>query len=408
MSNKKELSCRCCGSRNVEIVLDLGKQPWGNNYITIEDNKECPKYPLELYFCHECTMAQIGYTVPKEIMFVDHGYLSGTTKSLKQHFSQVSDRILSHKSIGSKEYVLDIGGNDGTFLSFFRDKQIDVLNVDSGVKQAKISREKGVPCVNKFFNEETAEEIMAEKGKAKVIHGSGIFFHLEELHSVFKGIKTILAPDGFVMAEFIYLPDMIKNCAFDQIYHEHLLYYTLQSFNKLLSYYNLAIYHAELVPIHGGSCLAYITYQDRAKKTDEYNELINREIDEGYHKIETYQEFAKRTEKLSQKLVRILNDLKKQGKTIQALGAPVKGSTIVNYCHITEKELDCAVEINRMKCNTYMPGTKIPVYHQDEVKSPDVYLMLAWNFKDEILSKLMEYRQKGGEVLIPIPDPYMV
>lgn len=351
-------------------------------------------------------MIQLGYTVPKEVMFLDHQYVSSTTRSLRNHFSLIRDKIMSRAVFKQGEYALDIGGNDGTFLSLFKDKGVGVLNVDSGHLQARLSEAAGVPCVNKFFNETTAREIRDAKGPARIVHGSGIFFHLEELHSAFRGIKQLLAPDGLLVAEFIYLPEMVRNTAFDQIYHEHLLYYTLHSFNNVLGRHGLAIHDAELVPIHGGSCIAYIKHAQSAAPTPALSTLLDAE--RMYNDIAPYQQFAENTMHLRDKLVAMVADIRGRGLTIQALGAPVKGSTILNYCKFTERDIDCAVEINEHKCNTYYPGTMIPVYHQKSVGPPDVYLLLAWNFKDEILPKLGDFRKSGGKILVPIPEPELL
>ncbi len=217
----KKFKCRNCGSYNIEMILDLNDQAWGNDYISIEKNIESKLYPLRFCICKDCMMAQIDHTVPKEKMFINHSYVSGTTKSLKNHFVNIGRSILSQTSLGRDDYILDLGGNDGTFLEFFKDNECNVLNVDSGVVQSKISNKKGIECINDFFSNRLALEIIKKQGKAKIIHGSGIFFHLEELHDFFKGVETLLSDDGILVAEFIYLPDLIKNCAYDQIYHEH-------------------------------------------------------------------------------------------------------------------------------------------------------------------------------------------
>ncbi len=401
------MNCRNCSSNNLEMVIDLGLQPWGNNFMPIATATPAPLYPLEVFFCNDCTMAQLGYTVPKETMFVEHNYVSGTTNSLKQHFKTVGDKMLDKVAYKNTDYVLDIGGNDGTFLALLKDR-LQVLNVDSGVRQAEISNASGVECLNTFFNKETAETILKTRGHAKAIHGSGVFFHLEELHSVFAGIKLLLAHDGVLVAEFIYLPDMVRNGAYDQVYHEHLLYYTINSFNNFLQKHGLMIHDAELLPIHGGSCIAYVSHSGTQPQTERLKELLAIEDREGFNKIETYKNFAKRIVKMREDLVAIVKDLRAQGKTIQAMGAPVKGSTIVNFCKFTHEDLECAVELNRLKCETYFPGTKIPVYHQDEVKKPDAYLLLSWNFKDEILSRLGDYLEKGGKIIAPLPQPELI
>lgn len=402
------MRCRNCDGPNLTQVLDLGMQPWGNDFIAISENRPAKLYPLELFFCSDCAMVQIGFTIPKETMFVDHAYMSGTTKSLSKHFQGVVERVRSRMSFAPGQYVLDVGGNDGTFLRFFRQQGVDVVNVESGKSQAQRSRENGVFCINAFFNEALAESVLQQHGPARVVHGSGIFFHLEELHSVFAGIKRLLAKDGLLVAEFIYLPEMIRHCAFDQIYHEHLLYYCLTTFGRLLWRHGLEIHDCEFAPIHGGSCIAYIGHAGANRRTERLEAELQQEEADGFLRVEAYHRFADRVAELCAELRRMVKDLRSAGKRIFSLGAPVKGTTIVNACGWTEHDIECATEINELKVGTYIPGTRIPVVHQDKAGDPDVYLMLAWNFKDEILSRLGGFRQGAGKVLVPIPWPELI
>jgi len=403
------LSCRNCGSTDLELVLDLGKQPWGNHFVPKAQGENLPRYPLEFHICKHCWMAQIGYTIPKEAMFINHNYVSGTTRSLADHFSRIAEEIASRVHFGPADYAVDIGGNDGTFLVQLKRHGAAVLNVESGRLQAERSEAVGVPCLNVFFNHESALDIARQRGKAIAIHGSGVLFHLEELHSAFEGISALLADNGRLIAEFIYLPQMVENCAFDQIYHEHLVYYTLHSFGRLLKRHGLKLVDARLDPIHGGSCVAWIAHEtDPEQPSLALLELLAYESKLGVDGMEFYREFARKVEALRARLIESIKHLKSQGLSIQALGAPVKGTTIINYCAFDADAIDCAVEINELKVGCYIPGTHIPVLHQDETPPPDVYLMLAWNFKEEIIRKLESFQRNGGKFLIPIPEPHMV
>lgn len=402
------MKCRGCHGEKTKLILDLGYQPWGNDFRPIENYFPPNSYPLQLFYCHDCSLVQLGHTIPKESMFVDHAYLSGSTKALKRHFDSISKAILDRWPLSSKDLILDIGGNDGSFLSFFKECGVRCLNVDSGRLQAAQSELNKVPCLNKFFNESLANEILQNYGPCKVIHGAGILFHLEELHSVFRGIKLLLENEGTLVAQFIYLPDMVRNLAYDQIYHEHLVYYSIRSFNRLLKSFDLEIFDAEISPIHGGSCIAFITHYGTRQRTLNLNRLEELEVESGFDDYQIYEGFAAGVIDSASRLKKIIADLKAQGKTIQALGAPVKGSTLLNYSGLSEKELDCAVEINPFKCNTFYPGTRIPVFHQDLMLEPDVYLLLSWNFKEDILASIESFRKRGGQVLIPIPRPYLV
>ena len=403
------MKCRCCGSEKLDLVLDLGDQPWGNNFISIKSEEKAKNYPLKLFFCCNCKMLQLDYAIPKEEMFVKHTYLSGTTSSLRKHFLEVTNYALTQINLEKNNYILDIGGNDGTFLEHFKEMGQSVLNVDSGLLQAEKCKEKGIPCLNNFFNKELADQILSDYGYASVIHGSGIFFHLEELHSVFSGIRKLLDPNnGLLIAEFIYLPDMIENVAYDQIYHEHLLYYSLSTFQNLLDIYDLEIVDAIRKPIHGGSCIAFVRHKGKFEKSKKLNELLKYEEEKRFNSIDIYLDFAKKVKQNREILKNILSDIRSQGKTIIALGAPVKGSTLINYCNLTTNEIDCGVEINPHKCGTYYPGTSIPVFHQDDVAPPDYFLLLSWNFKAEILSKIKPILDNGTKVIVPIPYPQVL
>jgi hypothetical protein len=400
--------CRGCESSRTELILDLGMQPWGNDFIPIAENRRARRYPLRWCYCHACSMLQIDHTIAKEVMFVSHDYLSGTTRSLKLHFAGVAEMIAERATIGPRDYVLDVGGNDGTFLKWFKDRELNVINVDSGTKQAERSNSNGIPCLNRFFDDALALELRQTRGSAKVIHGSGIFFHLEELHSVFDGIRHLLDDDGVLVAEFIYLPEMVKKCAFDQIYHEHLLYYTLSTFSDLLNGHGLEIFDVGFSNIHGGTCIAFAGHPGRRSPSAKVAEVQAEERRAGYLDVACYRDFSVRAVRLKGAMQGTVERLRSEGQTIQTLGAPVKGTTIVNFCGLDERHLQCATEINELKFDTYLPGTLIPVVDQAKAPRPDVYLLLSWNFQDEILSNLQCFRAAGGRILVPIPFPELV
>ena len=250
--------CRICDSRQLDLALDLGNQPWCNNFLRAEEVGTEPFYPLRVVYCRNCSVAQLDYTVPKEVMFRDHTYLSGVTRSLSGHFQTVASTVdeTFFKSVPDK-CVLDIGSNDGTQLKHFRAAGYRVLGVESSVTAARVANEQGIETLNEFFNLELARKI---RQKFHVINAAGVFFHLEELHSVTDGIRQALRDDGVFVVQFLYMKRIIENGAFDQIYHEHLLYYNLATLEALLNRHGLALFDARLVPIHGGSIVAFASH----------------------------------------------------------------------------------------------------------------------------------------------------
>src|SRR5918993_1915421 len=184
-----DMACRCCGTRAVELVIDLGDQPHCNRLVRPDLPRGAePHYPLRVGFCRDCTMVQIDHTIPKESMFSDYPYVSGTTKTLPAHFAETSRRVAEAYGVGEGSLVVDIGSNDGTWLRQWAPFGCRVLGVEAAGNVARIAEGAGVPTWNRFFNEDCARDILAEHGPARVVTAAGVFFHLEELHSVVRGI----------------------------------------------------------------------------------------------------------------------------------------------------------------------------------------------------------------------------
>ena len=393
--------CRICDSTHLEPVIDLGNQPWCNNFLKKEEIGKEPFYPLRVLFCHDCHTSQLDFTVKKEIMFGDHTYLSGTTKSLSEHFRAIAEEIDSRFYAGqTTKSILDIGSNDGTQLKHFQALGYEVLGVESSKTTARIANEAGVPTLNAFFNQETMKGI----GKQfDVFNASGVFFHLEELHSVCEAIKAGLKQDGVFVVQFLYMKSIMENLAFDQIYHEHLLYYTLETIEKLLNRHGLSMFDAYLAPIHGGSIIGYIGHTDNRKPTDHLLAMREDERASGCNTIEAYREFDLRIKRMKQENLDYLNAAKAAGKRVYGFGAPVKGNTMLNYFGVGPELIECLVEKNELRRGLYSPGMHIPLLIEDEVtKSPDIYYVLAWNFKKEILANNQALIDNGVEFYFPV------
>jgi hypothetical protein len=401
------MNCRSCNGEKLSVILDLGNQPWCNDFLTEERLGKENKYPLRLNYCEDCELLQLDHTVPKETMFADHCYLSGMTKTLIDHFYEVAEENVKQFDIKANDLVVDIGGNDGSQLLQYRKAGAEnVLNVECAARVSEISRQKGINTITEYFNRDCAEEHIGEKS-VKLYNASGVFFHLEELHSVIDGIKFSLKDDGVLIVQFMYAGTMIEKLNFDTIYHEHLCYYTLQSLNNLLAPYDLKIFDAYYSEIHSGSIIAKITHVDGSfdVETERYLELLGR--DQKYT-IEAFKEFAKVIEAQRGQLKDTLEGFKTEGKTIYAYGAPAKGNTLLNYFGIDNTLVDKAVEINEMKIGNYLPQSHIPITLEDKNDLPNYYLLLSHNFADEIIKKNQDIIEQGVKFIIPFPHVEIV
>jgi hypothetical protein len=351
-------------------------------------------------------MMQIDHTIPKESLFSDYPYVSGTTKTLPAHFAATSKRVADAYGLASEDLVVDIGSNDGAWLKQYAHWGCRVLGVEAAGNVADIALDAGVPTWNRFFNEACARDILARMGPAKLVTAAGVFFYLEELHSVTRGVEALLADDGVFVVQAIYLGGMVENTAFDQIYHEHLCYYTLRSLSALLERHGLEVFEAGLVPIHGGTIEAHIARKGARPIGDSVRRMQAAEADKGFGEIATYRRFAANVEILRERLLKLLGDYAQAGKSVWAYGAPAKGATLLNSFGIGPGLVQEAVERNAMKVGLAIPGVRIPIVEERADSVPDAYLVLAWNFLDEFLANPANtaFMAAGGEFIAPVPQ----
>ena len=393
--------CRVCDSTKLEPVIDLGSQPWCNHFLKKEEIGKEPFYPLRVMYCHDCHTSQLDFTVKKEIMFGDHTYLSGVTKSLSEHFKNVANDVdRAFFSAQKEKAVLDIGSNDGTQLKHYQALGYDVLGVESSKTTAKIAHDAGVPTLNAFFNLETLKGLHKQ---FDVFNASGVFFHLEELHSVCEAIREGLKKNGVFVVQFLYMKSIMENLAFDQIYHEHLLYYTLETVEKLLSRHGLTMFDARLMPIHGGSIVGYVGHTGVRPPTERLQQLRKEENASGCNTLQAYREFNERIQRMKQENLAYLQKAKDAGKRVYGFGAPVKGNTMLNYFGVGTDLVDCLVEKNELRRGLFSPGMHIPLAMESDIKNPpDIYYVLAWNFKKEILANNQNLIDQGVEFYFPV------
>jgi 2-polyprenyl-3-methyl-5-hydroxy-6-metoxy-1,4-benzoquinol methylase len=351
---------------------------------------------------------QINYTVPKETMFEEYLYVSGTTQTLRTHFQNSSDRLVARLGLKKDDLVVDIGSNDGTWLACYEKFGLRTLGVDGAKNLAEMANKRGVETWAKFFNAGVARDIITQKGRAKLVTAAGVFFHLEELHSVTEGIAELIRDGGVFCVQAISLAGMIKYTQFDQVYHEHLTYWTVHSLDRLFSEYGLEIFFADMLPIHGGSMELLVAPRGTQTIDPSVAKMRADEKELGCDKIETYKKFANRVWEIEAELMAILRDYHAKGKKVYAFGAPAKGATLLNSFHITTELVQCAVEVNQMKVGKYIPGARLPILDEKTTDVPDAYLILAWNFLKEFLPKKRDYIMNGGKFIVPIPTPVVI
>lgn len=405
-----EKLCRSCGHIGLKPILDLGRMPLSDRLLTDSQIREPEgKYPLEVAYCPECSLVQILQTVPPEKLFCeDYPYYSSFCDTLLEHSRRNVLSLIESRGLSSNSFVVELASNDGYLLKNYVERGIPCLGIDPAEGPARAAEKIGVPTLCDFFSQELAERLANERRRADVIHANNVLAHVADTNRFVEGIRILLKDDGVAVIEVPYVRDMIDNCQFDTIYHEHLCYFSVTSLNRLFRRHRLFLNGVTRLSIHGGSLRLYV--EPREQVGDSVRELLAQEAQTGVDQHSYYTRFSEDVESIRKSLQQLLYGLKKEGKHIAAYGAAAKGTIMLNYISAGPDLIDFAVDRNIHKQGKYMPGAHIPICDPCRLLQdmPDYVIILPWNFKDEILSQQSAFREKGGKFIIPVPKPIVV
>ncbi len=397
--------CRVCGRADFTKYLSLGALPLANNLITPGQIHSEEKFPLEVLFCNPCAFSQLSIVVNPDIMFRNYVYRSSISRIFSEHCADIAHELEGCPLAGG-DLVLDIASNDGCMLKEFKAIGCRVLGVDPAINLAKIASAQGIETIPEYWSPQLASELEKKHGKAKVVIAVNVFAHIDDLHSMVEGVKKILAPNGYFIIESPHLQSLIEHTEFDTIYHEHLSYLLVKPLAGLMLEHGMRIAKVKKSDIHGGSIRMYIEHEGAKDTSDgSVEEAVLGEQNAGLHRAGTYLSFGKKVDGIKNGLRSLLSKLRAGGKTISAFGASAKGNTLLNYCGITAKEIDCIFDDTPEKQGKLYPGVHIPIVAGSQLmqKQPDYLLLLAWNFSAEIMQKTKDYKAAGGKYILPIP-----
>ena len=407
---KRLEKCRICNSRKLFKFLDLGSMPIPNGFLGEKDlNKTEEKYELSCLICESCGLAQLSNIVNPDLMFKNYVYIPSMSRVMMENFNNLSYQIYNNFNLNQDSLVVDIGSNDGSLLSFFKNYRTRVLGIDPAENLAKIAELKGIPTEIKFFDLKNAKLIRNKHGQADVITATNVVAHIDNLHDFFKGISCLLKDDGVLITEFPYFVELVRGNEFDTIYHEHLSYFSLKPWLKLIKSHGFEVLRTQKSPIHGGSIRIIQKKQKEKSENPNSKNIVNHmafpEEEHNIYNRDTLSDFARKVGSLKIELTTLLKNLKRKRKKIVGYGAAAKGNVLTNYFNIGPEILDYIVDSTPYKQGLFTPGKHIPIYAENRltIDRPDYVLILAWNFAEEIIKKEMTFRKLGGKFIIPIP-----
>ena len=405
-------TCRYCDIKLEKPFLDLGISPLANSLpLAQEAAKEEFVCPLRLVKCQTCHLIQLSHVVPAEMMFSNYLYVSSTTQTFRDHFSEYAKSLRSKLTKRNNVLAVDIGSNDGLLLSCYKREGFRAVGVEPAENLSKLANQNGHTTINRFFDAKSVEEIIKEYGHADIVSANNVFAHIDDIQSVLRNVNQLLDSDGIFVIEFPYLGTMLEELLFDMIYHEHLSYISVVSLNYALVRFGFKMFAIDYVSSHGGSLRVFI---QKAKGPYAINKTVKTFLESekkrGYERTAVYERFASDVKKVGDEIVKCVSDLKSKGHSISGYGAPAKATTLTNFCVLNRGQIDFVVDDNPLKQNRLVPGTKIPIVSSDHLlKHPTDYVIIfAWNFAKEILAKLVPLKDKGTHFIIPLPSVKVV
>jgi 2-polyprenyl-3-methyl-5-hydroxy-6-metoxy-1,4-benzoquinol methylase/dTDP-4-dehydrorhamnose 3,5-epimerase-like enzyme len=378
---KKE--CRLCEGTDLEFIHSFGLSPLANN-LSIVINQESTAYPLELNFCQECSNVQLNTVVDAKLLFDQYLYTSSTSKVFVEHFEKIAETLVEKFQLDKNSFVVDIGSNDGIFLKPLKRKGIKVLGIEPAANLAKLANKEKLTTINAYFDSKTVNQIKVKYGHADIVTAFNVFAHSDFLKEIAEASFNLLKKDGVFVIEVQSLAAMVEEMLFDNVYHEHVNYWSLTNLISFFQRLNLHVNDFENVDTHGGSLRVYISrnsgQSDSVKNQLDYEEQLQ------INKLETFYDFSNKLNTQKTKIYKKLKTEKEAGKKILFYGAPAKATTLLNYYGIDSNIVKYTVEDNPFKVGKFIPNTNIEIIDTEAAISfnPDLIVVLAWNFFESI------------------------
>ena len=383
-------NCRLCNSSKIEKVVDLGFHPLADTFLphTLLYESEI-SYPLQLGLCNSCGHVFTLYSVSAEDRYQKNAYSydSSNSKVSVQHFNEFAQAIIQECQPEKGALIADIGSNVGTLLQHFKEYGFNnILGIEPSRNISKIAIDSGIRTVNDFFTKKAAIEIK-KIGEVNILLSSNVVNHADDLLSLLSTARGVLAADGIFVFEVPYLLDLVKQTAFDTIYHEHVHYYGLKPLVKCLAIEGFSIYKIEKLDYMCGSIRVYTRLNC---ETDwSVIKMIDEENNFGLYQKNTYDQFMNRVRDLKFSVLAHLSKIRLDGGNIIGIGSATKGNTFLNYCGLDSDIISYITDSSPLKIGKLTPGSHIPIISDGDIGSDITHaLVLPWNIAGYLKEKL--------------------
>lgn len=413
LSAVKIEECRICGNKDLIPSIDIGEQYLSSVFPEdLEYRKTAFRYPLNLVLCQKsedkttCGLIQLGHRLDLTSMYDAYPYTSSTNSSMSLILQDIAESGRALKNLKSGDIILDIGGNDGTLLSFFKDESFKLVNIDPAKNIKPLFDLPNYVFVNDFFTKKSFK--LVSNKKAKLIFSIAMFYHLNDPLKFSREVEACLDDEGVWIIQMAYLPAMIRTNMYDNIVHEHAGYYGAQHIKWVMEQVGLEVFDVVENDVYGGSFRVFVKKKGCKKfsPTERYLSILKKELIEGLFDLKTYKNFTNRIERTREDLRDLCRKIKVAGKTIWIYGASTKGNTILQYCNLGHKEIIAAADSNPFKIGKYIIGSDILIKSEEEMRAakPDYLLALPYSFVSAFIKREAHLVAHGTKFIVPLPE----
>lgn len=394
-------TCRLCSNSNLQEIIYLCDSPPANNFDeTFSQSNEAKSFPLILDYCSECFNVQLRHCLSEDLLYSSYTYSTPNSSSLTKQYENILG-YLQNKLLLSNSNILEIGSNNGALLEFLKPFSNSVLGVDPASNIAEIANKKGIETLSTFFNLKISNEILNRGIGIDVVIARHMFAHNSEPSKILSGIQNLIKDDGMLIIENAYAFDTFLKGEFDQIYHEHMFYYSVASMQNLLSMHGLYLNDIFMSNVHGGS-IAFIASCQNQSISKALKDQLNYEMTL-FNKNEIFSIFKSKINSIKEFVTSHISN----EQLIGAYGAPAKAFTMFSYLGLDSDSIKFCVDTTPTKVNKIFPVTNIPIISETDLikENYDTILVTAWNYKEEIIMKSNKIFKKGTKLIFPLSEP---
>ena len=398
---KNREKCRLCDSTEINIFFNLNPTPQANHFVNKPIIQE--KIPLDICICNKCKHIQLLQILNPSFQYSNYLYITSASKTMVNHILNSIEIFLDKFNIKKTDNILEIGANDGTGIKYLIENG---YNNSIGIDPAENINNHSLPIICDYFSSDIFKYEKINKNSYKLIYGFHCCAHIENIKDVFSTVYNLLTNDGIFIMEVGYFYEVYKNHLFDTIYHEHIDYHTCKAMKHFCEKNNLTLFDVKTNKIQSGSIQFYISKDKNTIVDKNVDEFIKQEENIKLFDIDNLYKWKNNILLNSRDLNYLLRSLINEGKTIVGYGASAKSTTFTHQFNLSNNIIKYIIDDSYLKQNLFTPGYNIPIVSIDILNTEkcDYLIILSWNFLDDILVKIDQYRKAGLRVIIPFPN----